>query len=197
MSCQTSNTNTKIVLPFPPTIRVSNIVNSYKLSSFKSKGPNAFFVYREAFLDQFNRQNHNPKMINVSKLVNNYWKNEPENVKNEYRRIAQKVEIKLNRNHKKTVPNKKIRNYSIRKRNRNQCNSVPDVLPKDLNSQNTELNYSQEPNNNYDNLNFEFNFDVNQLYPLYYLQPEGNAVNQLYPPLYNFVDDYLFTKFIF
>ncbi|GBB87372.1 hypothetical protein RclHR1_13820002 [Rhizophagus clarus] len=220
MTCQTSNTNTKITLPFPPIIRASDIVDRRKPSKFKSKSPNAFLIYRKAFLDQLNRQNHNLRMTDVSKLVSNYWKSEPENVKDAYRKIAQEVEVELNEKRKMTVSYKivwKNSKYSARKRNqceklkrnksevnnvkfkpaippnnekifyqfvpaeftsksskknnnnketksssvepKNSCNP-----PENPHSQNTEF---QESNNNYNNLNSEFIFDVNQLCPPY------------------------------
>ncbi|RGB21564.1 hypothetical protein C1646_600417, partial [Rhizophagus diaphanus] len=59
------------------------------------KSPNAFLIYRKAFLNELNRQNHNLKMTDVSKLVSNYWKGEPDNVKDAYRKIAKEVEVEL------------------------------------------------------------------------------------------------------
>ncbi|POG71156.1 hypothetical protein GLOIN_2v1609116, partial [Rhizophagus irregularis DAOM 181602=DAOM 197198] len=89
--CQVSNTMAKIELPFPPTITATDIVNRRKPSKIKSKSPNAFLIYRKAFLDQLSNSKHNLKMTDVSKLVSTYWKNEPENVKEEYRKIAAQV----------------------------------------------------------------------------------------------------------
>src|SRR2546423_1258236 len=73
MSCQTPNQISRtfplITLPFPPVIKASDIVDSRKPSKFKSKSPNAFLIYRKAFLDQLTLSNQNLKMTDVSKLV--------------------------------------------------------------------------------------------------------------------------------
>lgn len=124
MTCQTSNTN-KIVLPFPPKIRATDIVDRRKPSRFKSKSPNAFLIYRKAFLNELNDKNHNLRMTDVSKLVSNYWKSEPENVKDAYRKIAQEVEVELNEKRKKTVSYKIVwKNSKYSSRKRNQCEKI-------------------------------------------------------------------------
>ena len=46
-------------------------------------------------VDQLSINRHNLKMTDVSKLVSNHWKNEPELVKNAYRDIAREVEVEL------------------------------------------------------------------------------------------------------
>ncbi|CAB4379969.1 unnamed protein product [Rhizophagus irregularis] len=125
MTCQSSNTNTKIALPFPPIIKAIDIVNRRKPSRFKSKSPNAFLIYRKAFLNELNRQNHNLRMTDVSKLVSNYWKGEPDNVKDAYRKIAQEVEVELNEKRKKTASYKIVwKNSKYSSRKRNQCEKI-------------------------------------------------------------------------
>ena len=46
-------------------------------------------------VDQLSINRHNLKMTDVSKLVSNHWKNEPELVKNAYRDIAREVKVEL------------------------------------------------------------------------------------------------------
>src|SRR4051812_39939439 len=99
MSCQ--NPNTIITLPFPPSITVSDIVNRRKPSRAKSKSPNAFLIYRKAFLNQLSRSHHNLRMTDVSRLVSKYWQSETEDVKDAYRKIAQEVENELSEERKK------------------------------------------------------------------------------------------------
>src|SRR2546430_1738666 len=113
MSCQASNTicmaSSLIRLPFPPVIKASDIVDRRKPSKINSKSPNAFIIYRKAFLDHISLfDNHNLKMTDVSKLVSKYWRNEPENVKNEYHRIAREVETELNERRQKTIAYKVV-----------------------------------------------------------------------------------------
>ena len=124
---QTSNTTSKktplIKIPFPPIISASDIVNKRKPSRITSKSPNAFLIYRKAFLDQFSLLNHNLRMTDVSKLVSAYWKNETEIVKDAYRKIAREVENELNEKRKTCVPYRVIwknsKYSSARKRHHN------------------------------------------------------------------------------
>src|SRR5207248_2717495 len=101
----------------------SDIVNRRKPCRVTSKSPNAFLIYRKAFLNQLSLLNHNLRMTDVSKLVSNYWKNETELVKDAYRKIAQEVEVELSEKRKETVSyrvvwkNSKYSKYSDRKRN--------------------------------------------------------------------------------
>src|SRR3954449_4750787 len=130
MSCQTTNiisrTLPSIKLPFPPTIKASDIVDSRKPSRVKSKSPNAFLIYRKAFLEQLALLNYNLRMTEVSKLVSKHWKDEEEYVKDEYRKIAQEVENGLNEKRQKTFTykvvwkNSKSSKYSAIKRKRSQ-----------------------------------------------------------------------------
>src|SRR3954451_14115050 len=131
MSCQASNAiymeSSLIKLPFPPVIKASDIVDRRNPSKLKSKSPNAFIIYRKAFLDHLSHiDNYNLKMTDVSKLVSKYWNNEPENVKNEYRRIAREVEMELNEKREKAITykvvwkNSKNSKYYSRNLKRNQ-----------------------------------------------------------------------------
>ncbi|CAB4414932.1 unnamed protein product [Rhizophagus irregularis] len=120
MSCQTyNNTINKFKLPFPPTIDPNDIVEKRKPCKVKSKGPNAFLIYRKAFLDHLSHLKCNLKMTDVSKLVSKYWEDESNTVKDAYRDISKKVEELLVERRKKTVSNRLIwKNSSTRKRNR-------------------------------------------------------------------------------
>ncbi|CAI2161957.1 3318_t:CDS:1 [Funneliformis geosporum] len=100
---QTTKKTPLILLPYPPTIKASDIVNKRKPSKVTSKSPNAFLIYRKAFLEQLSILKHNLRMTDVSKLVSGYWKNEPKYVKDAYRKIAQDVEIELSELRKQTV----------------------------------------------------------------------------------------------
>src|SRR6266542_4809153 len=99
----TSNSNNSnqfpfIKLPFPPTIRASDIARKRLRSRICSKSPNAFFVYRKAFVDQlsvFSGKNK-LKMTEVSRLVSSRWKMESKQVKVAYEEIAKQVEQELN-----------------------------------------------------------------------------------------------------
>ncbi|CAG8593055.1 14419_t:CDS:1 [Dentiscutata heterogama] len=116
-----------IQLPFPPTITALEIVKKRPHSKIRSKSPNAFFIYRKACFDQLARLNQRYQMTFVSKLVSKYWKNEPEQVKTEYKRIADEVEVKLNEERIKDLvysdaSTKQKRNPPKGKRIRKKCN---------------------------------------------------------------------------
>lgn len=98
-----SNGTLQVILPFPPNISASEIVDKRKKAQIMSKSPNAFMIYRMVFLDHLALLNHNLKMTDVSKLVSTYWRDEPDMVKETYKRIAQEVEQELNERRKKDV----------------------------------------------------------------------------------------------
>ncbi|CAG8436522.1 7149_t:CDS:1 [Funneliformis mosseae] len=143
MSCsnkcfQTTKKTPLITLPYPPTIKASDIVNKRKPSKVTSKSPNAFLIYRKAFLEQLSNLKHNLRMTDVSKLVSGYWKNEPKYVKDAYRKIAQDVEIELNELRKQTVSYRiiwKNSKYSaVRKRNQGKAAKSQESKPETINS---------------------------------------------------------------
>lgn len=96
------------MLPFPPTIKVSDIIKKREPCKIALKGPNAFIIYRKAFLNQLYIENHNLKMTEVSKLVSIQWKNETEIVKEAYRKISREVEIELSEKRKEGVTANRI-----------------------------------------------------------------------------------------
>ncbi|CAG8634326.1 24351_t:CDS:2 [Cetraspora pellucida] len=99
-----------INLPFPPTITAADIVDRRNSSQLTMKSPNAFFIYRKAFLDHLSDTYHDLKMTDVSKLVGICWRNEPEIVKDEYRKLSKQVEVELNNKRQRNVsfPNFKL-----------------------------------------------------------------------------------------
>ncbi|CAG8445542.1 6186_t:CDS:2 [Rhizophagus irregularis] len=131
MSCQTttsiiSKESPLLSLPFPPTISASDIINKRKPCRFISKSPNAFLIYRKAFLDHLSLTNHNLRMTEVSKLVSNHWKNETEFVKDAYRKISQDVETELSEKRKDCVSYRvvwKNSKYNTT-RKRNKCGKM-------------------------------------------------------------------------
>lgn len=97
-----------IRLPFPPPfITVSDFINKRESSSrIFRKSPNAFFIYRKAFTNYLTCLNYKLTMIDVSRLVSNRWKNESDQVKEEYVKIAKEIDVELKekRKHDKKCP---------------------------------------------------------------------------------------------
>ncbi|CAI2163849.1 4856_t:CDS:1 [Funneliformis geosporum] len=77
-----------IKIPFPPPINPEDLVSQKKDGEVPSRAPNAFLIYRRVFVKELQAQNYAFKMTDVSSMASASWKREPEDVKNEYWRIA-------------------------------------------------------------------------------------------------------------
>ncbi|CAG8585153.1 12916_t:CDS:1 [Funneliformis mosseae] len=87
-----------ITLPFPPTItpeELSTCPNKNKV--VKSKAPNCFFVYRQAYVRELKNFGRNYSMTEVSGIIASSWRREPKHVKLAYKNLAQDA----NKMHKK------------------------------------------------------------------------------------------------
>ncbi|CAG8436541.1 7153_t:CDS:2 [Funneliformis mosseae] len=80
-----------IKVPFPPQINPKDILEKRRQNRVSSKSPNAFFIYRIAYLDQLRLHKHRIKMTDMSGYVSAAWKKEPSHVKAEYKELARKV----------------------------------------------------------------------------------------------------------
>ncbi|CAG8540215.1 9678_t:CDS:1 [Gigaspora margarita] len=107
--------------PFPPMIKVSDIISKRDPTQINLKGPNAFLIYRKAFLDHlsglmnltsindvsssslidneskqkgYGLKSH-LKMTEFSKFVSICWNSEPEFVKATYKDMAKQVKDEL------------------------------------------------------------------------------------------------------
>ncbi|CAG8588617.1 2296_t:CDS:2 [Rhizophagus irregularis] len=81
-----------IKVPFPPQIKAEDILEKRRQNRKSAKSPNAFFIYRIAYLDQLRLHNFRVKMTDMSGYVSASWKKEPSNVKATYKDLARKVE---------------------------------------------------------------------------------------------------------
>ncbi|CAG8583754.1 11287_t:CDS:1 [Gigaspora rosea] len=98
-------------LPFPPIINASEFLAKTKRSSRGGtlRSPNAFLIYRKAFLDHLvSQSNCNFKMTDISKLVSVHWNSEADYVKLAYKKIAQDVEKELIKNRKKDLSTTRV-----------------------------------------------------------------------------------------
>jgi len=82
----------EIKVPFPPQIKPEDILEKRRQNRKSAKSPNAFFIYRIAFLDQLRIHNFRVKMTDMSGLVSTAWKKEPLHVKAVYKDLARRVE---------------------------------------------------------------------------------------------------------
>ncbi|CAG8444829.1 5981_t:CDS:1 [Acaulospora morrowiae] len=75
--------------PFPPTISVEDLIISRPNGEKPSKASNAFMIYRKAYVRELHSRGINLQMTQISPIVSESWKKEPEGVKEEYKRLAE------------------------------------------------------------------------------------------------------------
>ncbi|CAG8445454.1 6179_t:CDS:2 [Rhizophagus irregularis] len=159
-----------IKLPFPPTIRASDIAKKRIRSKICSKSPNAFFVYRKAFVDQLSNftGKNKLKMTEVSRLVSSRWKMESKQVKLAYEEIAKQVEQELNNIRNKDLVYTDDFDIGRRKKKNNKREEFPnyhspisDKLICDDSNLLTPPNHGSELDTLYDNYN-DYNVQYQQ-----------------------------------
>jgi len=80
-----------ISLPFPPTIEPKDLIVNKKSpqpNGKQSRAPNAFIIYRKAFVKAAREQGYILPMTAISSMASAAWEQENETVKEEYKRIA-------------------------------------------------------------------------------------------------------------
>ncbi|CAG8453111.1 5856_t:CDS:1 [Paraglomus brasilianum] len=77
-----------IMVPFPPPVKVEDLINLKKDGEVPARSPNAFLIYRRLFVRELKAKNCTFKMTEVSAMASISWQNEPKYVKDEYWRIA-------------------------------------------------------------------------------------------------------------
>lgn len=171
-SSNSNNLNqfTFVKLPFPPTIRASDIAKKRLRSKICSKSPNAFFVYRKAFVDQLSNftGKNKLKMTEVSRLVSTRWKMESKQVKVAYEEIAKQVEQELNDIRNKDlvytddfeIGRRRKKNNKRGRRSEFGCDAFFVNLKGNFNI--STLDFSVKPTNNDGNSQFEsVNYEEN------------------------------------
>jgi hypothetical protein len=86
-----------IKVPFPPEITADEVISKRTLEKLSSRPPNKFFIYRLAYLKQFKKEKNVEKvsMTKLSPYISKSWKAEENEVKLEYKRLANIAEEKL------------------------------------------------------------------------------------------------------
>src|SRR4051794_40871331 len=78
-----------IKLPFPPVIDPADLIaQRSNPSSIPARAPNAFIIYRKAFIDAAHADGYHLPMRIMSSMASQSWDQEPDKVKTEYRRLA-------------------------------------------------------------------------------------------------------------
>ncbi|CAG8441831.1 17848_t:CDS:2 [Funneliformis caledonium] len=84
-----------ITLPFPPIITAQDVLDRRSSERVSTKSPNAFFIYRKAFVNYLQICNYNLKMRDVSSMAGLSWKAASKEVKDAYKKISREVEKHL------------------------------------------------------------------------------------------------------
>ncbi|CAG8632467.1 7851_t:CDS:1 [Dentiscutata erythropus] len=79
-----------IKIPFPPEINPQDLVILHP-DGRVPKTPNAFMIYRKLFVETARAGGYNLPMNIISPMASRSWKQEPKEVKNEYKRIAKEA----------------------------------------------------------------------------------------------------------
>src|SRR5947199_2798409 len=160
--------------PFPPTINIDDLVTSRPNGNKPSKSSNAFIIYRKAYVKELHSRGINLQMTQISPMVSESWKQEPDNVKAEYKRLAEAAK----RRYKEMWPSKQRRRQH---RKHHQQQPLPQSLFID-HSKTNELglsNLTQTPSQ----IDIsQWDFSQSPIWPL-------NGNNQTISPLHNLTLD--------
>ncbi|CAG8631899.1 4876_t:CDS:2 [Funneliformis caledonium] len=78
-----------IKLPFPPVIDPADlVVQQANGGNIPARAPNAFIIYRKAFIDAAHTDGYHLPMRIMSSMASQSWEQETDTVKSEYRRLA-------------------------------------------------------------------------------------------------------------
>ncbi|CAG8454552.1 1792_t:CDS:1 [Funneliformis caledonium] len=99
--------------PFPPQITPKDLIVHKKNGDVPSRSPNAFMIYRKLFVDELHNKGLYLTMTTASSMASTSWKNEPEPIKQEYRRIASEAKSRHLRLYNQ-IPRKKRNQRKIR-----------------------------------------------------------------------------------
>ncbi|CAG8448998.1 2673_t:CDS:1 [Acaulospora colombiana] len=80
-----------IKLPFPPTIDPRDLITVLPDGRVPTRAPNAFIIYRRAFIEAARAEGYNLPMTVISSMTSQSWEQEPQFVKAEYRRLGKEA----------------------------------------------------------------------------------------------------------
>ncbi|GES78142.1 hypothetical protein GLOIN_2v1694675 [Rhizophagus clarus] len=122
--------------PFPPTINIDDLVTSKPNGDKPSKSSNAFIIYRKAYVKELHSRGINLQMTQISPMVSESWKQEPDNVKAEYKRLAEAAK----KRYKEMWPSKQRRRQH--RKHQQQQQPLPQSLFIDHSKPTNELGLS-------------------------------------------------------
>ncbi|CAG8536571.1 2193_t:CDS:1 [Acaulospora colombiana] len=177
-------------------------INSTKISNDTSKRtprpPNAFILYRKAMQSEITAKKGNISNTNISRILSRQWRDEKEEVKLYWRKLADKKKVEHMEAHPGYIYRPKKSGTNSKKRCRKTTTTTNSTLPPNTTYTNTHLNQPSAPlsmgnnptltiNSQPSFENFEFNdllWDFSQV-PQYYALPD----------FYNYSNEYLTNDF--
>ncbi|CAG8802121.1 7788_t:CDS:2, partial [Racocetra persica] len=100
-----------IKIPFPPTIDPRDLIT--KKDDTLSRAPNAFIIYRKAFVEASRANGYSLPMTVISQICSRSWESESETVRKEYKRIAKEAGRLRNELCPKVVRRKKREKWNV------------------------------------------------------------------------------------
>src|ERR1044072_5048382 len=113
---QLITSSTSFIRPiFPPCINLRELIARHVCTSRNNSGrsPNAFIIYRKAFVETARKDGYQLPMTIVSSMASEAWGLEPEMVKEEYKRLAKEANDIRNRMIPKSGRKRKREKWNI------------------------------------------------------------------------------------
>ncbi|CAG8553990.1 7997_t:CDS:2 [Ambispora gerdemannii] len=152
-------------LPFPPKFSLEDLlVTTKKDESTRSKMPNAFIIYRRAFVKTAREEGYRLPMTMVSTMASQSWKLESAVVKTEYKRVAKlaKVQYELSVKHEDDKnSSSKAKSKSVKKQSRAASSSPYKASVPQKENKNSFPSSPQLDDNNKDSLSSSPQLDDN------------------------------------
>ncbi|CAJ0759148.1 17243_t:CDS:2 [Entrophospora sp. SA101] len=191
--------------PFPPVIDIRELIIKLTNGKLPAKSPNAFLIYRKAFLGTVQADGYKLPMTVISTMVSKSWESEPQYVKDEYKKLSKEAFNRLNEmNPKSTKPNKRERwnfvSFEQKKKSRKPRLNKNDILNQYLNSFGQEDMLLSATSNDYqsssssssppdiDNLYEQQNF-VNSINSFVQPQSSSSSESEIFSDVNNNIDN--------
>nr|CAG8621231.1 13766_t:CDS:2 [Entrophospora candida] len=130
--------------PFPPVIDTRELIIKLTNTNGKlpGKSPNAFIIYRKAFLDTAHANGYKLPMTVISTMVSKSWESEPQYVKDEYKKLSKEAFNRLNEmNPKSTKPNKREQDMLLSATSNDYQSSSSSSSPPDIDNLYEQQNF--------------------------------------------------------
>ncbi|CAJ0640468.1 6720_t:CDS:2 [Entrophospora sp. SA101] len=128
--------------PFPPVIDIRELIIKLTNGKLPAKSPNAFIIYRKAFLDTACANGYKLPMTVISTMVSKSWESEPQYVKDEYKKLSKEAFNRLNEmNPKSTKPNKREQDMLLSATSNDYQSSSSSSSPPDIDNLYEQQNF--------------------------------------------------------